>query len=113
VKATVVAQENGHTMVDSGLGTLACQHRDFPVGAEVTLCLRPEFIKIVRGEGASGGNVVNGRVESLVFVGEAYEAEIRAGNEVLLAKTHPDVPLKEGEAVSFSLDPEHCLLVAV
>ncbi len=112
VKATVVAQENGHTMVDSGLGRLACQHRDFSVGAEVTLCLRPEFIKIVRGEAAGAGNVVNGRVESLVFVGEAYEAEIRAGNELLLAKTHPDVPLKEGEPVSFSLDPEHCLLVA-
>jgi len=112
VKAIVVAQENGHTMVDSGLGRLACQHRDFPVGADVTLCLRPEFIKIVRGEAAGAGNVVNGRVESLVFVGEAYEAEIRAGNELLLAKTHPDVPLKEGEPVSFSLDPEHCLLVA-
>ena len=113
VKATVVAQENGHTVVDSGLGTLACQRRDLHIGVEVTLCLRPEFIRIVRGQAADARNVVNGRVESLVFVGEAYEAEIRAGNELLLAKTHPDVPLKEGEAVSFSLDPEHCLLVAV
>jgi iron(III) transport system ATP-binding protein len=112
VKALVIAQENGHTIVESGLGTLACQHRDFEIGTEVTLCLRPEFITIVRGEAARGRNVVNGHVDSLVFVGEAYEAEIRAGNEVLLAKTHADVPLKEGEAVSFSLDPEHCLLVA-
>ncbi|MGZ5716968.1 MAG: ABC transporter ATP-binding protein [Burkholderiales bacterium] len=112
VQAKVAAQENGHTLVDSGLGRLACQHRDFPVGADVTLCLRPEFIKIARGEGARARNMINGRVDSLVFVGEAYEAEIRAGTELLLAKTHPDVPLKEGEAVSFSLDPEHCLLVA-
>ena len=113
VKAVVIAQENGHTIVESGLGTLACQHRDFEIGTEVTLCLRPEFITIVRGETASAPNVVNGRVDSLVFVGEAYEAEIRAGNELLLAKTHADVPLKQGEPVSFSLDPEHCLLVAV
>ena len=113
VKGTVVAQENGHTLVDSGLGRLACQHRDFPAGTAVTLCLRPEFIRIVRGETASARNVVNGRIDSLVFVGEAYEAEIRAGNELLLAKTHPDIPLREGEAVSFSLDPEHCLLVSV
>ena len=58
-------------------------------------------------------NVVNGRVDSLVFVGEAFEAEIRAGTELLLAKTHPDLHLEQGESVSFSLDPEHCLLVAV
>ncbi len=113
VKATVVAQENGHTVVECGLGTLACQHREFPVGAEVTLCLRPEFIKIARGEAAKARNVVNGRVDSLVFVGEAFEVEIRAGTELLLAKTHPDLPLKQGESVNFSLDPEHCLLVAV
>ena len=113
MKATVVAQENGHTVVECGLGTLACQHREFPVGAEVTLCLRPEFIKIARGEAAKARNVVNGRVDSLVFVGEAFEVEIRAGTELLLAKTHPDLPLKQGESVSFSLDPEHCLLVAV
>ena len=112
VQARVAAQENSHTVVESGLGRLACQHRDFPVGAEVTLCLRPEFINIARGTAASAANVVNGRVESLVFVGEAFEAEIRAGTELLLAKTHPDVPLKQGESVSFSLDPEHCLLVA-
>ena len=112
VKAIVIAQESGHTIVESGLGTLACQHRDFAIGTDVTLCLRPEFITIVRGEAAKARNVVNGCVDSLVFVGEAYEAEIRAGNEVLLAKTHADVPLREGEAVSFSLDPEHCLLVA-
>ena len=112
VQAKVAAQENGHTIVDSGLGRLACQHRDFAVGTDVTLCLRPEFIRIARGEGGNARNIVNGRVDSLVFVGEAYEAEIQAGNELLLAKTHPDVPLKEGEAVSFALDPEHCLLVA-
>ena len=113
IKATVRAQEGGYTVVDSGLGTIACQRRDFPIGSEVTLCLRPEFIRLARGEGASGKNVVNGRVDSLVFVGEAYEAEIRVGNELLLAKFDPDANLKEGDPVSFPLDPAHCLLVSI
>ena len=49
---------------------------------------------------------------SLVFVGEAYEAEIEAGGERLLARVDPDARFQEGDAVGFRLDPEHCLLVA-
>jgi iron(III) transport system ATP-binding protein len=112
VKARVRAQETDRTIVDCGLGAIACARRDHPVGAEVTLCIRPEFIHVARGA-ASGGNVVNGRIESQVFVGEAYESEIRAGSELLLARIDPDAQLKVGDAVSFRLEPEHCLLVAM
>jgi iron(III) transport system ATP-binding protein len=112
VKATVRGQEGDYTLVDCGLGTIACERRDIPTGSEATLCIRPEFIRIVRGE-SGGKNVVNGRIESLIFVGEAYEVEIRVGNELLLAKIDPDVDLKEGNAVNFSLDPAHCLLLSV
>ena len=112
IQATVRGEEGGHTIVDSGLGTLACERRDLPVGSQVTLCIRPEFIHLARGE-AGGANVVNGRVESLVFIGEAYEAEIRVDNELLLAKIEPDAKLEEGAAVSFTLDPAHCLLLAI
>jgi iron(III) transport system ATP-binding protein len=111
VKARVRAQEPGHTLVDCGLGAIACQRRDFAVGAEVTLCIRPEFIHIAAGE-ASGENVVNARIESQAFVGETYESEIRAGSELLLARIEPDADLKAGDAVSFRLDPAHCLLVS-
>ena len=113
VKATVRAHEDGCTVVDSGLGTIACQRRDIPVGSEATLCIRPEFIRVAPGEGAAGRNIVNGRIESLVFVGEAYEAEIRAGDERLLAKIDPDARPSEGEAIHFRLDPAHCLLLSI
>ena len=111
VKARVRAQEPGRTVVDCGLGAIACQRRDFAVGAEATLCIRPEFIHIAPGA-ASGENAVNGRIESQVFVGETYESEIRAGSELLLARIDPDANLKTGDAVSFQLDPAHCLLVS-
>jgi iron(III) transport system ATP-binding protein len=112
IQAKVRGEDGGHTLVDCGLGTIACERRDLAVGSEVTLCLRPEFIRLARGA-AGGHNVVNGRVESLVFIGEAYEAEIRVGNELLLAKIEPDAKLAEGAAVTFSLDPAHCLLLAI
>jgi iron(III) transport system ATP-binding protein len=112
IQARVRGEEGGHTIVDSGLGTLACERRDLPVGSEVTLCVRPEFIHLAPSA-AGGRNVVSGRVESLVFIGEAYEAEIRVNNELLLAKIEPDAKLEEGAAVSFALDPAHCLLLAI
>ncbi len=113
VKATVRADEGGYSVVDCALGRIVCQHRDVPVGSEATLCIRPEFIRIVGGEAQARSNLVNGRIESLVFVGEAYEAEIRVGDEQLLAKIDPEANLNEGDAVSFTLEPAHCLLVAI
>lgn len=113
VKARVRGEEGGYTMVDCALGSIACQRRDVEAGSEATLCIRPEFIRIVGGEARAAKNLVNGRIESLVFVGEANEAEIRVGDELLLAKIDPDAKLEVGDAVSFTLDPAHCLLVAI
>jgi iron(III) transport system ATP-binding protein len=110
VKCRIKSQAPGRTVVECGLGIIACEQRDFAAGSEATLCLRPEFIHVQPGE-AAGDNVVNGRIESRVFVGEAYECEIRAGAELVLARIDPDARLGIGDAVNFRLDPNHCLLV--
>ena len=112
VPAKVAASEGGHTMVDSAIGRIACQERAIPVGSDATLCIRPEFIHVARGDGASGQNVVNGVIATLDFVGETYEAEIRVGELTLLARVDPDAGLEEGDAVHFEVAPSHCLLVA-
>ncbi|MBI1421820.1 MAG: ATP-binding cassette domain-containing protein [Gammaproteobacteria bacterium] len=112
IKATVRSQEGEHTVVDCALGAITCAQHDAPVGSEVTLCIRPEFIQLAKGA-AGGTNVVNGRIDSLIFVGEAYETEIRVGEELLLAKIEPDANLAVGSEVSFTLDPAHCLLLSI
>jgi iron(III) transport system ATP-binding protein len=111
VKARVKSQAPERTVVECAMGTIACERRNFAVDADVTLCLRPEFIHLAPGE-ASGDNVVNGRVDSRVFVGEAYECEIRVGDQLLLARIDPEAHLDVGDAVNFRLDPAHCLLVS-
>ena len=58
-------------------------------------------------------NRVNGRVDSLLFVGKAHEVEVRVGEWLQLAKVDPDQKLAQGDAVSFTLDPAHGLLVAI
>lgn len=113
IKAVVKSQQDDKTIIDSEIGTLTCQKREFPVGSEVTLCIRPEFINLKKGEGVDGQNIVNGRIETLVFIGDAYEGEIRVRNEHLMARIEPETSLNEGDTVSFSVSPDHCLLVSV
>jgi len=112
IGATVTGHQNGLTTIESGLGAIHCQHRDLPVGSKATLCVRPEFVRITGDEISEGQNIINGRVESLEFIGEVYEAEILAGQERLLARIDPDIIVKEGASVSISLAPAHCLLVS-
>ena len=53
-----------------------------------------------------------GQIHSALSYFHDNEAEIRAGAERLLARIEPDARLRQGDAVSFTLDPAHCLLVA-
>jgi iron(III) transport system ATP-binding protein len=100
-------------MVQTGMGMIQCRKRDLAVGSKATLCIRPEFIRITSRDQAEGQNVMQGIIESLEFVGEVYEAEIIVGQERLLARIEPDVKLRQGEQVSFTLDPDYCMLLSV
>jgi iron(III) transport system ATP-binding protein len=112
IKAAVRGQENGLTMIDCALGPIACEPSDLPAGRAATLCIRPEFIRIGGDAATTGLNVIEGRIESLSFVGEVYEAEIRAGGELLLARIDPGAEVEEGGLVRFNVDPAHCRLLS-
>lgn len=112
ISAKIARQENGLTVVDCGLGSIQCQSRDLEPGAEATLCIRPEFVRVTSHAPEAGQNIFRGTIASLEFVGEVYEAEILTGRERLLARIDPDVHVTEGDTVSISLDPAHCLLLS-
>ncbi len=111
VAATVRTSEPDALVVDCALGTLRCALRGPVRLGEATLCIRPEFMHLRPGEGEPAPNRVRGRIESLAFVGEFYEAEMRVGDTLLLARTEPEIALQAGDAVHFTLDPAHCLLL--
>ena len=109
ITSSVVSQEPGFTVVESGLGRIKCHKRDFPVGGEAILCIRPEFIAADNKQ----VNILEGILETMVFVGDSYEGELRVNNELLMVKLPPETRLLEGAKVKFSVEPEHCLLVSV
>jgi len=112
VKAIVKLQQKDKTIVSSKIGTFVCQKRDFPVGSKVILCIRPEFIYLKEDKVSKDKNIITGKIENLIFVGEACEGEISIGNERLMIKIKSESTLKKGDTVNFMVSADHCLLVS-
>jgi len=116
IAGKVEALEGAYAIVDSEIGEIACRKdADTPVGSPVTVCIRPEFIStdgpLAEKDRFTGRNRFRGKVESLVFVGEAYEGEIQVADTRLIARIDPTASVHEGNEISFSLDPDHCFVL--
>jgi len=112
IEATVTSQDGPMTTVNCAIGSVRCRKQvQMKPGDKVTLCLRPEFIRLQPGETAKTQNTFNGKIQSLVFIGEAFEGEISINGTQLFIKIEPDSKLKVGDNAHFTVDPDYCLLV--
>lgn len=113
IEGTVRAVKNSNLIIDSDIGEIVCKKSvDISTGDGVTLCIRPEFIRLEASEGRHNRNIFRGRVESLVFVGEAYEGEIRIADRRLIIRIEPTNSVKEGDEIAISFEPDHCFAVS-
>ena len=113
IDGKVATIEDSYTIVDSTIGTIVCQKSpDTSVGKAVTVCIRPEFIRVEESDTSEGGNIFRGRVESLLFVGDAYEGEIIIADTRLIARIEPTIMVEEGDEIVLSFDPDHCFVLA-
>ncbi|MDD3313722.1 ABC transporter ATP-binding protein [Pseudodesulfovibrio sp.] len=115
IDGVVKSREADATTVECPLGEVRCASQaDIAPGDKVVLSLRPEFLHIAEDGAApedGTANRITGRIDSLVFVGEAMEGEVLVGDTRLFVKVRPDSELKEGDAVSMTVTPAHCLLL--
>ena len=128
LKGQVTRREGRHAVIDCAIGAIRGLNRqEIPVGREALLCVRPEFIRIASSnaeinaqadaasdavtDAAGGLNIFRGRLENLVFIGEAYEGEIRIGDSLLTITIEPTAELAAGDEISISFDPDHCFLL--
>jgi ABC-type Fe3+/spermidine/putrescine transport system ATPase subunit len=83
-----------------------------PVGVDVELAIRPERVRLASG---AGDNVVEARVEGLVYQGVQTEMTARLGDgqRILAFVTEPaPVPLEVGETVRLHLRADAFMLLA-
>ena len=112
IEGRVLRIEDDHTLVSTVIGTIACKAKIAPPAESiVTVSIRPEFIKVTAGDGGKERNTFRGRVESLVFIGEAYEGEVRVGDTRLITKIAPTANVKEGDEIGLCVDPDGCSIL--
>jgi iron(III) transport system ATP-binding protein len=112
IPGRVISVEGSDAVIDSAIGQIAALNsRQIGIGREVTLCVRPELIKVARTGAAGDHNLFRGIVESLVFVGEAYEGEVRVGDTLFTTIIEPTARIAQGDEVTLSFDPDHSFLI--
>lgn len=110
VPGRVASLKGEHAALETSIGTIvALNPQKIPPGSEALACVRPEFIRVAGGGG--NGNVFRGKVETLLFIGEAYEGEIRIGDTLVTTSIPPTADVAEGGEVSVSFEPDHCFLL--
>ena len=112
IPGKVAAVTEAGTRIDSAIGPILCEKRieDAP-GAAITVCIRPEFIRVLRESPEGGENTFRGKITSLVFVGDTCEGEFQIGETRLIFRIDPTTPAQEGEEIALRFDPRHCSIL--
>lgn len=95
--------------VETSSGKLRCVLPEgIAPGETVVLVVRPEDIIFLDGSSSRRDNVLSGKIEALVFMGDAFECQISVGNQKLRAKLHPASGIRQGQTVDLQLPAERC-----
>ncbi len=113
VEGTIASVSAAESVVETPIGRIACERKGKAgPGEAVAVCIRPEFIQVGAADNEGGPNVFTGTVESLVFVGDAYEGEARIGETVLIFRVEPTAPIREGGRIALRFDPRYCSILS-
>ena len=97
-----------------GLRVRAVGHGAPPVGAAVTISVRPEHVKL-GAAAADAANRWDGRVQDVTFMGSVVRARVALGEGVaLVAEVHNDAAggLAPGAAIAVGWAPRHTVVLA-
>jgi len=68
-------------------------------GDTVLVCVRPENVALVEKAPKGDSNVVEGKVETVAFLGEYLDCLVQVGDERVRLHLHPGRPRRKGETV--------------
>jgi iron(III) transport system ATP-binding protein len=79
-----------------------------PDGTKVVVSVRPEDIQLSETR-PHGENVLEGTVDTKVFLGESVDFQVKVKERLLLSRAHPSLGTRVGHPIYLSLDPEKCV----
>jgi iron(III) transport system ATP-binding protein len=94
--------------VETACGTLRCVlNTDMKAGDSVIVVIRPEDIQIETNS-APGRNVLQGKVDAVIFMGDSLECQVEVGAQRLRTKLHPSSEVRQGQNVTLAFAPDRC-----
>jgi len=99
----------GFYRVRCELGELkALAHEALAPAEKVVLSVRPEDIYLSESR-PDGDNVLQGRVDQKVFLGETADFQVLIGERRLQSRVHPSLRTRVGEPIYVRIDAEKCV----
>jgi iron(III) transport system ATP-binding protein len=112
LEGRALPKQNGETRlgrIETASGPLRCVLPEgIAPGDNVVLVVRPEDIHVVSEACAEQENVMPGKVEAVIFLGDALECQLSVGNQRLRTKLHPTATIRQGETVCLQFPPDRC-----
>lgn len=102
--------ENATVQTDIGIVSATCKQA-LTVGQDAMVCIRPEFITLTPKPVEGIENTFYGQMQQLVFIGEAYEADIKIGQTLLTTNVPAYESIHEGDAMVMSFASKHAFIV--
>ena len=73
--------------------------------------IRPEDVNLDAGAVGQNENVLEGKIEAIVYMGDALECQVAVGTKLIRLKLHPSAPVARGNTVRLRLPAESCRAV--
>ena len=105
---------NGMGVVTTEQGELRCVVPASTVtGTKTLVTVRPESFQVSAepDTDSAGYNILEGKVEKSVFLGDFIDCQILVGAQMVRAKLPPTSDLTPGERVFLKFDPSACILL--
>ncbi len=99
-------------LVETKVGRMRCAlSRPVATGDTVLLAVRPSGIRVGRAPSNEDGNNILGSIQTVNFVGDFLECQVKAGEELLRIMLDPYQEFTVGEKVYLHLPPNRLVIV--
>ena len=112
LEGRILGKKGNLVKVATPLGEFLCSVlKETETVDEVFVLIRPENLKLLNDKPLSPENTLEGRIKSLIFLGEMVDCQILAKGVVLRARIHPSSPFREDDEVYLKIDPESSICI--
>ena len=111
LEGTVAVREGDVMRVETPQGTLSCAAvESLSPGAAAAIAIRPANIG-VSADRRAADNVLEGEVETVVFLGDSLDCRVDVGGVLIRAFVHASQPVARGDRVYLAMGASDCRLL--